>query len=62
MRMSLVVYLIFNKPKFSETSIIFLELTIKLITECVICKSNDNFYQNDTGVYFLSAFQKRSVP
>ena len=49
---------------FFEPFIIFLEPTIKLITlqEYLICKRNNNFYQDSTGVFLRCLFWKRSAP
>ena len=69
MKKALVVYLIFHKLIFFETSIIFLESTIKLITEIFDDnqsndndndKSNDNPYHDDTSVFF-NVFPKKTL-
>ena len=38
-----------------------MEPTIELITECLICKSNNNSYQDNIGNNFRYFFQKRPV-
>lgn len=50
---------LFYTLKYFETSILFLETTIKLIAGCLVWKSNNNFYQDNLDVSFRFAFQKR---
>ena len=50
-----------NTTASTETSRIFLETTIKLITGTLIYKSNNNSYHDGTRAFFLS-FRKRPAP
>ena len=55
---TLAVYLIFYRLMFFETLIISLETAIKLITENLICKSNNNSYNNGTSAFYDVFWEK----
>ena len=55
-----LVYLIFQKLIFFIL-VIFLESTNKLLHECLICKTNNNSYQDNTSL-FLKCLLKNPAP
>ena len=60
MKATLACLSFFLKLIFFGTLIVFLEPTIKFLQEYLISKSNNNSYQDGTGVFFSMFFPKKT--